>query len=121
MLGSCALLDPFARRSLVSVTSEDPAKYAYRVAAAAQWILHAGEGIREMCVKNVMAGKRWTPGLWDGLKLKFDAVARDGRFTEEGCWWAAQARDRMEELEKDELVSKVGVVEVFNFQGPAVW
>lgn len=119
LLEASALLDPFAKRSLVTVASQKPETYAYQVAAAAQWILHSGEAIREMCQKRAMAGKRWTPELWESLKEKFDAVAKDERFTAEGCEWAAKARDRMVELEQQDLSGKEGVVEMFKFRGPA--
>ena len=119
MLGFSALLDPFAKRSLVTVASQNPQSYAPQVAAAAQWILHAGEAIREMCQKRAMAGKRWTPELWESLKEKFDAVAKDERFTAEGCDWAGKARDRMTELEQRDFSGKEGVVEIFKFPGPA--
>lgn len=121
MLGFCALLDPFARRSLVTVaSSQDPAAYAFQVVAAAQWILHAGEAVRELCQRRVLAVKRWTPELWNSLRTKFDVVAGDERFTEEACGWAARARDRMIELEKQGSSSYDGisVVHVFRLDSP---
>lgn len=116
MLGLCSLLDPFARRSLVTVASQEPGEYAYHVAAASQWILHAGEAVRELCQKRAMAGKRWSPDLWNNLKTKFNDVARDSRFTADGCAWAARARDHMAELEQQDFSGKQGIVEVFHFQ-----
>lgn len=116
MMGLCALLDPFARRSLATVASRDPAGYAHRVAAAAQWVLHAGEAVREMCLKRALAGKRWTPELWNSLKEKFEAVAGDERFTEQGCAWARRASERMGEIERMDVGGEDGVVEVFHFE-----
>ena len=120
----CALTSSeFARRNPAAkaTTSHADADAAAReyepyAAAAAQWIVQGGPALYEMCVKDVVfqiGKKKWTLALWESWKTKFEAVAKDDRYSSPMQEMAKQALVKMATLE-EEGITEPGVVFKFN-------
>jgi len=101
---ACALYDtPFAGQFIAwtakyADSAEQVSKYQPYACGAAQWIFHAGDVLYEFSYKGV-AG--WTRGKWDIIKLKFEEVECDSRFTVEARAMVREAVKRMAKLEGD--------------------
>ena len=120
----CALTSSeFARRNPAAkaTTSHADADAAAReyepyAAAAAQWIVQGGPALYEMCVKDVVfqiGKKKWTLALWESWKTKFEAVAKDDRYSSPMQEMAKQALVKMATLEEGGI-TEPGVVCKFN-------
>ncbi|KAI1852747.1 hypothetical protein JX266_002288 [Neoarthrinium moseri] len=115
LLGLSALVSPFASRSITAAASRDPQRYEPYIAAAAQWILHAGDALYEMSEMKVLAMVRWKRERWDSIKAKFDAVAGDERFSTAAREWATKAVLSMENIEEQGAGGKKDVVASYRF------
>jgi len=71
--------------------------------------------VYEACVKDVVfqiGRKKWTLALWESWKTKFETIREDGRYSRPTQEMAAQALEKMTQLEK-EGVPAPGVVSKF--------
>ena len=81
-------------------STEQAKRYEPYAAAAAQWILHAGDALFELCEKDIRGlGMRWSSTLWDSWKAKFEEVQEDKRFSEAARDLVRQALEHMNRLE----------------------
>ncbi len=86
------------------------------VGAAAQWILHGGDVLYEMCAKDVVftyGQKKWTLALWENWKDKFAATADDERYGGPTRDLAKKALERMAKLERSGVIAS-GKIWKFN-------
>jgi len=98
-----------------SADSDEQAKrYQPYASAAAQWILHAGDTLYELCDKEIRGfGVKWSHDLWASWKAKFEEIVDDKRFSDVARDFARQAIDRMVQLESGKgstgIVQKLGL------------
>ncbi|POR34425.1 Uncharacterized protein TPAR_05393 [Tolypocladium paradoxum] len=112
---------PFAvGKPLISPVHPDPADAARHyepwLSAAAQWILHAGEALFELCEKKAfreLGSQVWTRTQWDGWKLKFEAASKEDRLSTQARQLASKALTQMAEVEKQGV--KESVFEALGF------
>lgn len=91
------------------------------VGVAAQWILHAGDVVYEMCTRRALASigsPRWTQERWNGWKNKFEIIAMDERFGKPARDFAARAAFRMGQLERQGGGSGTGIIKRLEFIVP---
>ncbi|KAI2641402.1 hypothetical protein GGS26DRAFT_535554 [Hypomontagnella submonticulosa] len=111
---------PFATSSPISIV-RDPRHYEPYASAAAQWILHAGNTLYELCENRILVevGKqRFTRVLWESWKSKFEAIERENKFTKEARSIARQAVDAMDRLKNEGFDPTKSVVEKFGYIQP---
>ncbi|KAI1145780.1 hypothetical protein F4825DRAFT_467061 [Nemania diffusa] len=90
-------------------------------AAAAQWILYAGDVLFEMCQKGAMVeigSQRWTPSRWDSWKTNFGTIIDDTRFSSQARQLAARAKERIAQIEEQGINATESVVQKFEFIVP---
>ncbi|KAI1869936.1 uncharacterized protein JN550_005526 [Neoarthrinium moseri] len=115
LLGLSALVSPFATRSIAAAASREPQRYEPYIAAAAQWILYAGDTLYEMSEMKVLAMVRWKRERWDNIKAKFEAAAEDDRFSTDAREWATKAVLSMKRIEEQGAGGKKDVVASYKF------
>lgn len=98
---------PFAiGHPLISPVHPDPADAARHyepwMSAAAQWILHAGEALFELCEKRAFRelGQVWSRTQWDSWKLKFEVASKEKKLSAPARELASKALERMAEVKE---------------------
>nr|POE48937.1 hypothetical protein CFP56_39034 [Quercus suber] len=104
---------PFATKSPNRSTAGHYEPYA---GAAAQWILHAGAALFEMCEKETLVeigAYKWTPTVWKNWKQKFEAVGTTETLSRECRELAAKVVEHMSKIERDGITTEI--VSTFGF------
>ncbi|KAI0478186.1 hypothetical protein F4859DRAFT_478927 [Xylaria cf. heliscus] len=116
-----ALIRPSPFATSKASQSQLSPQYEPYAAAAAQWILHAGDVLFEMCQKRVMVdlgSQRWTPSRWDSWKANFEIIKDDSRFGSHARQLAARAQERMARIEEQGINATESVIQKFGFIVP---
>ncbi|KAI1464531.1 uncharacterized protein F4812DRAFT_467115 [Daldinia caldariorum] len=111
---------PFATshqdRILLDLSLHEP--YA---AAAAQWIIYAGDTLFELSEKRVLVevgGLRYSRALWQAWGVKFKALAESDQASAEVREFSRQALDKMDQCKKDGINPTKSVIEKFGYLHP---
>ncbi|KAI0378211.1 hypothetical protein F5Y04DRAFT_291450 [Hypomontagnella monticulosa] len=111
---------PFATGALSSMV-RDADQYQPYVSAGAQWILHAGNTLYELCEDHILieVGKqRFTKTLWLSWKVKFEALGEEDEFSTEVRDIARRAVAAMDQIEGAGVDPTKSVVEKFGYIRP---
>nr|POE94698.1 hypothetical protein CFP56_16935 [Quercus suber] len=107
-----------------SPSGSSAARYEPYVCAAAQWILHAGRALFEMCEKETVVEigpYKWTPAVWKMWKVKFVTVLEMEQFGEKCHELVARVVERMSEIEQEGVTTDVVSIDALAGQGFSIF
>lgn len=88
-----------------------------RALAASQWIFHAGPVLWEVCEKRAWNYHAYGPDVWKSWAAAFTRVAAaDSGYGNEAREAARQALQRMDEVEKQDMISDTSILDVFGMR-----
>ncbi|KAI0848547.1 hypothetical protein F5Y00DRAFT_270056 [Daldinia vernicosa] len=111
---------PFATSHQDRILHDLPRHEPY-AAAAAQWIIYAGDVLFELCEKRILVevgSLRYSPALWRVWSVKFKAFAESNDPSTETREFARQAVDKMGQCKRDGINPAKSVVEKFGYIRP---
>ncbi|KAI0118983.1 hypothetical protein F4814DRAFT_222812 [Daldinia grandis] len=111
---------PFATSHQDHISQEVP-RYEPYAAAAAQWIIYAGEALFELCENRILVevgSLRYSRALWHVWSVKFKVFAESNEAGAEAREFARRAVDKMDRCKRDGVDPAKSVVEKFGYLRP---
>ncbi|KAF3063701.1 hypothetical protein GL218_02607 [Daldinia childiae] len=111
---------PFATTHQDHILQELPRHEPY-AAAAAQWIIYAGDALFELCEKRILVevgSLRYSKALWYVWSVKFKVFAESNESSPEVREFARQAVDKINQCKKDGINPAKSVIEKFGYIRP---
>ncbi|KAI2775748.1 hypothetical protein F4815DRAFT_449951 [Daldinia loculata] len=111
---------PFATSHQDHILQDLPHHEPY-AAAAAQWIIYAGDVLFELCEKRILVevgGLRYSRALWHVWSVKFKVFAESNESSTEVREFARQAVDKIDQCKRDGINPAKSVIEKFGYIRP---